>query len=1285
MPSALRRLLRGIPAAVAYALAALLLALAAAAPAGAAPVALGKDDLPGAKPATTSAKAFRTAFTAGMRGGPRSAVRRAPVRATAWTFGPARVLTGSAQFANASIARAALKAARARTTVGAKTSRATASVRVGQLVGFVRVDVKARDRSVRAAADAYARTLEGVLDAAASATVADTLAENATGTKANALALFSIAYGKMPGAKVPAGPRGEVGSGTLALRRVYRLWAQLSPAQRAAFDRAAGNTTAVPVATGGRAHRSGVEPSQLTARRLALTPDPTAQALANGFLAAYLDPSRMGNVAGPVVKVYRSSLSIGGGATADSFPVNAQGKGPELQNPAECRIRLDPKYYAKETAAGKAFAVAHEVFHCVEFRVTDNWQGNSRDWVIEGLANWAAFQVTPPATDTLGYGHYVDYLKHPGTPLFKQSYRAVGFWGHQHQRLGNLWPRVGFILHGGSDPATYDTALGNDDASRLTGASHYLRDPGAGAAWTTTQPLAVGDAQAHTPRASSAANGATIKAAAHTSKLVDLVPTPKRPVVSVFRTGGNVRFTDGTYDFEDKGAQYFCLGATCECPPGESGDFPTPMSTVSRVTAALYGETSGAQLAITRRPVKDFCKKDEDPPRIGPSGGGGSNGDPHLTSLDGLKYDFQAAGEFVLARSGGDLEVQARQEPWKIGKTVIRTVTINTQLALKIGASRVTFTAGEPPQVRVDGGAPQTIAPGAQVNVGAGRITGQRDGQSVVAWPDGSRATVFPVGEWGLAFTLDLADARKGKVTGLLGDFDGAPADDLRTRGGKVIAYTARAASWPGLARVSIDDPTDPKFADKLYDDLGDSWRLTQAESLLDYAKGQTTKTFTDQSIPRKLIDPADLSASKRQAAEATCRAAGVTAPAALEDCILDVALTGQSAFATAIAQEQALTALTTIGWQRLAAGATRFGPVSLARTGDGTLQMVWEDKDAAGKRSVVAGGLPAAGGERPVVPVAPFDTTPYAFTAPDGTLRTVGAVIDTGPPVTEGIVQFGALAPFDSWGARPMIVSGGAYVGEPMSTFVGNTMLTVSGLAGNGKVYRDTGVPTGGGTLLNGALSADCYAMKPAIASSGGETYAAWWQWDCPQTGLYVAAIDPATGKPGEPVLVPQSVWTSSIGAAAWDAPGLDRLSLAARAGGGVYLAYARQDGDAWSVLLWRVGSPAPMVVASGLRVRPDSLQVSAEPTSGALWVAWESEDAAFGKGRLSVRRTTPAADAWTGEPRAIAFPGDGDQRAAPTHPWDVLARDGALDVVAGYPASADYPGALWRGVLAG
>lgn len=1237
------------------------------------PIALDRSDAPGAKRATTSTAQLRATLAASMRGGPRAAVRRSPSASSALTIGQARLLTGSVELPSESAAKAVERAARSSTTIGKRQSTALVVVRAGAAVGLIRLQVKGRDRAIRATADQYAALLKARL-VVAQRTVADRLADDGESTKAEALALFQLAYGGMPGAKVPAGRRGTLSSATVASSRVLRILDQLTPAQRRAFTRATDSPS--PAAAAARA------PADPRARRLALTPDPVNEALAASYVATYASGSFLGRALPFPVKVFRTDFSIN--ALADAWPVNAAGS-LEKTAPASCRVRLDPSFYAKPVSA-QQYVIAHEVFHCFEFSMTENWGTKSRDWVIEGMADWAASQVTNDTTGE-GSGSYLVYLGTPETRLFSRGYSASGFWGHLNERLGSLWPRVVGILRTVGEPETYDYAGGSSDAARLTAASRLLREPAAGSAWITAQPYLLSPAEAPTPRAVSSANAAAIAVGAYANKLIDLRPSATHPVLELQRGRGNLRVTDGGLgEWVDPAKTFICFGATCQCAEGETSSLPAPLPNATRLTAALAGEKTGGRLFVIRHRLKEYCRKDggpKSPPKTGgATGAGGSNGDPHLSSHDGLRFDFQAAGEFVLTRAGDDLEIQARQEPWKLGTTVIRSVTINTQFAVRIGSGRATFSPGSgQPSVRVGGGASQVLAAGGSLTVGAGRITS--DGEQLTAtWPDGSQAVVWPVGAWGLAISIQLAAGRAGQARGLLGDFDNNALDDLQTRGGKSVAFKAEQALWPGLNRVRFADPTDPGFADRLYDTFGDSWRISQRESLLDYAKGQSTKTFTDQSIPRKLVEADDLSDGKRQQAEATCRAAGVTAPAALEDCILDVALTGQAAFAESAAREEALVATT---WTRLAAGAARSGPVSLARTGDGTLHLVWPERDAGGKRSVVAGGIGADGRERAPVAVAPFDTTPYAFTAPDGGLRIVGSVLDSGPPVTEGIAQFGSAAPFASWSSLPMIVSPGAYVGEPSATYVGSTLLTVSPLAGNGRLYTGTGTGSGGGELLNGALAADCYAQKPAIASSGGETYAAWWQWDCPQTGLFVASVDPATGKLGAPTPVPQSTWTLGSGAAiSWDAPGLDRLSLAARPGGGLFLAYARQEGDTWTALLWRIGSAAPQVIASGLRERPDSLQVSAEPTTGVLWVAWETQDASFGKGRLAVRRTTPAGDAWAGAARQIAFPSDGDERASSVHPWDVLARDGALDVIAGYTASGDYPGALWRTSLA-
>ena len=50
--------------------------------------------------------------------------------------------------------------------------------------------------------------------------------------------------------------------------------------------------------------------------------------------------------------------------------------------------------------------------------------------------------------------------------------------------------------------------------------------------------------------------------------------------------------------------------------------------------------------------------------KIGAPDDGSDNGDPHIHTVEGIRYDFQAVGEFILLRDREDgIEIQARQTP----------------------------------------------------------------------------------------------------------------------------------------------------------------------------------------------------------------------------------------------------------------------------------------------------------------------------------------------------------------------------------------------------------------------------------------------------------------------------------------------------------------------------------------------------------------------------------------------------------------------------------------------
>ena len=256
----------------------------------------------------------------------------------------------------------------------------------------------------------------------------------------------------------------------------------------------------------------------------------------------------------------------------------------------------------------------------------------------------------------------------------------------------------------------------------------------------------------------------------------------------------------------------------------------------------------------------------------------GSIGDPHVMTLDGLKYDFQAVGEFILLEDKNDprFVIQVRQAPF-FG---LSTMSVNTAVAASVAGDRVAFYAGVDPAVRIDG-EPRRV-PGS-ITLPHGGTLASDAGTYTLTWPTGEELVV--VTTWKTLVNVNYRPAASGvrrTVRGLLGTHDSVAKNDLTTRSGKTLRVPSR--------------PED------LYRVFGQSYRIKDSESLFDYSPGEATATYTDHSFPLLHGTPPHPPSAEIARAQDVCASAGVVDPHALEACAVDVAITGDIGFAKAAA-----------------------------------------------------------------------------------------------------------------------------------------------------------------------------------------------------------------------------------------------------------------------------------------------------------------------------------------------------------------------------------------------
>lgn len=291
--------------------------------------------------------------------------------------------------------------------------------------------------------------------------------------------------------------------------------------------------------------------------------------------------------------------------------------------------------------------------------------------------------------------------------------------------------------------------------------------------------------------------------------------------------------------------------------------------------------------------------------------GGAPNtrGDPHIETIDGLNYDFQSAGEFVLLR-GQNLEIQTRQTAVGTdgplgpnGHTeLISCASVNSAAAVQVGRHRITYQpniSGEPDpqglQLRIDGKLTSMRKEGINLESGGRIIQTIVPGGLQIEAPGGTVVVITP--NWWNHYQLWYLDisVRHARATqGVMG--------------------LVPAGNWlPALPDGSLMGPRPidkhQRYLD-LYDKFENAWRVNDANTLFDYAPGASTKTFTDDiwpmenprtcaAPPRRPGGPLAISPLKTMALEvAQQHCGGVRRDNARVNCLQDVMVTGEPGFA---------------------------------------------------------------------------------------------------------------------------------------------------------------------------------------------------------------------------------------------------------------------------------------------------------------------------------------------------------------------------------------------------
>jgi hypothetical protein len=758
---------------------------------------------------------------------------------------------------------------------------------------------------------------------------------SADGTVPSQTALEAFAYDfkvSIPGVTLPSGVEGGDAptDGTGPMLWVQAVWSSLTPAQQAVIEPfmtvqpgARHYNPGDPVASeGGLRLMSWTAPDRTAGRAVppadfvnwpidvTLAPDAPldlAKAMVQDIVTdvAHIGPKLNLPVIDPgfpgsVNIAFIMSDQNGGAAAMLTQPVEGAG------HYEPCQITAFKNSWSGATVNGNGGVpptihvwLTHEVVHCYQNSVYGNVATANAipAWIGEGTAFYLAADDTGIAEPHMP-ATWKDYFT-AETPLTARVYDSYGYFVLLSEKGRDMWsllPQAWAAAAKGPDRSNAFIAVLQGDNTDIVDnwAESYLRQNDWGDPWIMYGFGLPNDLQVKQHDAQAQPDPGWTGSLDSRANTILNVTSSEGEVVTITTTGLASVHDGSGYSQVAFQQQRFCVADSCVCPNGTllAGQDMAPQKISLAFVVALNAPLGGSTYSIVSDTLDQLCKRPATPqPRpsanYGPCGPNCSstNGDPHMLTVNGFKYDFQAAGEFTVLRSpDGSVDIQARQEPFQDSKAV----SINTAIAVQVGSHRAgVYATPGGLQVHVDGSVADLSSGPLDLGAG-GRVSAIQNGYKIDL-PDGTQVFALSRADWGIFAQIKPSAALASSGQGLLGPI---------VRGGLGVP------ALPDGTRLPAATDNHSRFQ-VVYGQFADAWRITDATSLFDYDAGKSTASYTIKPFPieGQPSTLTDLTADQQTAGNSAC--AGVSDPGLHDDCAFDVGVTGQTGFADGYATVQ--------------------------------------------------------------------------------------------------------------------------------------------------------------------------------------------------------------------------------------------------------------------------------------------------------------------------------------------------------------------------------------------